>query len=166
MATAFHLAWNYGVKRIMSSFEFNDGDQGPPADGNGNLISPNINAEGACTNGWVCEHRWRQIFNMVKFSNAALGTAVNDWWDNGNNQIAFGRGDKGFIVFNGEGGSLDVTLQTGMAQGTYCDIISGDKVGNSCTGASVTIDGGRKGRFFLAGNAYDGVLAIANWSKL
>jgi len=27
---------------------------------------------------------------------------VTNWWDNGNQQIAFCRGKRGFIVFNGE----------------------------------------------------------------
>lgn len=57
MATAFHLAWPYGIQRIMSSFSFTNTDAGPPADGNGNLISPTFGSDGACNNGWVCEHR-------------------------------------------------------------------------------------------------------------
>lgn len=65
MATAFHLAWNYGTPRIMSSFDFNGHDQGPPQDSNGNLVSPVINADGSCGGGWICEHRWRQMANMV-----------------------------------------------------------------------------------------------------
>lgn len=28
------------------------------------------------------------------------GTGVNDWWDNWDKQIAFCRGNKGFIAFN------------------------------------------------------------------
>jgi alpha-amylase len=51
MASAFHLAWPFGIPRIMSSFAFNDGDQGPPADANGNLRSPTFNADGSCGNG-------------------------------------------------------------------------------------------------------------------
>jgi alpha-amylase len=165
MATAFHAAWPYGVKRYMSSFAFDDSDQGPP-NSNGYINSPTFNADGSCNNGWVCEHRWRQIFNMIGFDNAVQGTSVNDWWDNGNNQIAFGRGDKGFIVFNNEGYDLNVSLQTGLPAGTYCDIISGEKSGSSCTGASVTIDGSKKGHFFISSGADDGVLAIHVNAKL
>jgi hypothetical protein len=29
-----------------------------------------------------------------------LGTGVNDWWDNLDKQVAFCRGDRGFIAFN------------------------------------------------------------------
>ena len=67
MASAFHLAWNYGIPRVMSSFDFTGHDQGPPQDANGNLLSPVINADGiSCSDGWICEHRWREISNMVR----------------------------------------------------------------------------------------------------
>jgi alpha-amylase len=45
----------------------------------------------------------------------ALGTGVNDWWDNGDKQIAFCRGGKGFIAFNGQYGTdLKVNLQVNL----------------------------------------------------
>lgn len=68
MATAFHLAWTYGTPRIMSSFEFTGHDQGPPQDANGNLQSPVFNPDGTCGGGWICEHRWRQMANMVRIN--------------------------------------------------------------------------------------------------
>jgi len=40
---------------------------------------------------------------------------VNNWWDNGDKQIAFGRGGKGFIVFNAQYNTdLNVNLQVNM----------------------------------------------------
>jgi len=36
-----------------------------------------------CFTAWICEHRWRQIYNMVRFHNAALHRPVTNWWDNG-----------------------------------------------------------------------------------
>lgn len=66
MATAFHLSWDFGIPRIMSSFAFTDHDQGPPQDASGNLVGATINADGSCGGGWVCEHRWREIANMVR----------------------------------------------------------------------------------------------------
>lgn len=73
MAVAFMMAWTYGEPRIMSSYQFDGRDQGPPMDGNENIVSPGINADNTCTNGWVCEHRWRQIYNMVGFRNSITG---------------------------------------------------------------------------------------------
>lgn len=166
MATAFNAAWPYGFKQYMSSFAFQKRDDGPPSNENGELLSPEFSEDGSCINGWVCEHRWRQTYNMIEFANVAKGTGVTDWWDNGNSQIAFGRSDKGFIVFNGESGDLNQELQTSLEPGVYCDVISGHKVGNACTGMSVTIDENKKGFFKIAGWARDGVLAFHSNSKL
>ena len=121
MASAFHLAWPYGVPRVMSSFHFNERGEGPPSDAAKNILAPQFDAAGQCTNGWVCEHRWPQIAGMVGFRNAVAGTAVWNWWDNGSNQIAFSRGGRGFIAFNGQFGvNLSATLQTSLPSGTYC----------------------------------------------
>ncbi|XP_069700676.1 alpha-amylase-like [Periplaneta americana] len=168
MAVAFMLAYPYGYPRVMSSFSFDtDTDQGPPQDGNGNIVSPSINSDGTCGNGWVCEHRWRQIFNMVGFRNVVAGTSVNDWWDDGNQQIAFCRGGKGFIAFNDEyNADLKQTLQTCLPAGTYCDIISGSKSNGSCTGKSVTVGSDGTGYIEILSSEDDGVLAIHADSKL
>jgi len=72
MAVAFMLAYPYGYPRVMSSYTFSNADQGPP-NVNGNILSPHVNSDGTCGNGWVCEHRWRQIANMVEFSNVVAG---------------------------------------------------------------------------------------------
>jgi len=40
---------------------------------------------------------------------------VSNWWDNGDKQIAFCRGGKGFIAFNDQyNTNLTVTLQVNM----------------------------------------------------
>lgn len=160
MASAFLLSWPFGIPRIMSSFAFSDSDQGPPADGNGNLLSPTFNADGSCGNGWVCEHRWRQIAHMVGFKNTVGSAGVANWWDNGGNQIAFSRGSYGFIIFNGDSANLSQNLPTGLPAGTYCDVISGARSGNSCTGISIAIGGDGRGTFNIASGASDGVIAI------
>jgi alpha-amylase len=161
MANAFQMAWPYGVPRIMSSFAFTHRDTGPPNDGSGNIVPPAFNAAGQCTNGWVCEHRWPQIANMVGFRNAVQGTGVNNWWDNQSNQIAFSRGNRGFIAFNGQYGvDLRQTLQTGLPGGTYCDIATGNKVGNACSGTSVLVQANGVADIFLSASVPEGFLAI------
>ena len=77
---------------------------------------------------------------MVGFRNAAGFDAVANWWDNGGNQIAFSRGNKAFIAINNEDYGMDFTLQTGLPAGNYCDIISGNKVNNSCSGKVITVN--------------------------
>jgi alpha-amylase len=51
-------------------------------------------------------------------------------------------------------------LQTGLPAGTYCDIISGEKQGSSCTGKSVKVDTDGKAYIEILASEEDGVLAI------
>lgn len=124
LANVFMLAWPYGYPKVMSSFSFSDSDQGPPAQ------TVYQNGEANCGGAWVCEHRWDTIANMVEFRNVTDGTEVSDWWDNGNNQIAFSRGDRGFVAINREGSTFSRTFTTALPDGEYRNI-SGD---DSCIG--------------------------------
>lgn len=141
MATAFMLAHTYGVPRIMSSFEFEDGNQGPPADENHNIVGRVIDAEGQCLSPWVCQHRWKPIAAMIKFRNVVSNTTIGNWADNGQNQMAFCRGNLGFIAFNNELSlNFKSNLKVCVPPGTYCDIISGAKVNGACTGDQIVVD--------------------------
>ncbi|MFF9627935.1 carbohydrate binding domain-containing protein [Streptomyces fradiae] len=137
LAHVFMLAHPYGAPSVHSGYEFGDRNTGAP---NGNSVR-------ACySDGWSCQHSWRQIANMVAFRNASEGTGVTDWWDNGNNAVAFGRGGKAFVAVNREGGSLTRTFQTSLPAGTYCDVQHGDPTANGgCTGTTYTV--GSDGRF-------------------
>jgi len=168
MATAFNLAHPYGIARIMSSYGWEPADAdwiGPPST-NENINDVPINADGTCGGGWICEHRWRQISNMVRFRNVVSGTTLSNWWDNGNNQIAFCRGDKGFIAINNDNSALSSSLQTCLSAGTYCDVISGDKQGSSCTGKTVTVGGDGTATIQISNTDQDPVIAIHAESKL
>jgi alpha-amylase len=57
---------------------------GPPHDSNWNIVSPIFNADGACLGDWKCEHRWRQIYNMVEFRNVVAGSYGKRDFDSSN----------------------------------------------------------------------------------
>ncbi|MFD7895444.1 carbohydrate-binding module family 20 domain-containing protein [Streptomyces sp. NPDC059743] len=119
LANVFMLAWPYGSPDVHSGYEFGSNDAGPP---NGGTVN-------ACySDGWKCQHAWREISSMVGFRNTTRGQAVTNWWDNGGDQIAFGRGSAGYVAINHEGSSLTRTFQTSLAGGTYCDVQSGRAV--------------------------------------
>ncbi|POX40572.1 glycosidase [Streptomyces sp. Ru73] len=127
LANVFMLAWPYGSPDVHSGYEFSDNDAGPP---NGGTVN-------ACwQDGWKCQHKWPEIKSMVAFRNTAAGAAVTNWWDNGNDAIAFGRGDKAYVAINHEASSLSRTFQSALPTGNYCDVQSG---------RTVTVDGA--GRF-------------------
>uniref|UniRef100_W8BYH3 Alpha-amylase n=2 Tax=Ceratitis capitata TaxID=7213 RepID=W8BYH3_CERCA len=166
MASAFMLAHPFGITRVMSSFAFDNTDQGPPTTDGQNIASPIFNDDNSCSGGWVCEHRWRQIYNMVGFRNIVAGTAIQNWWDNGSNQIAFCRGSKGFVAFNGDSYDLNTSLQTCLPAGTYCDIISGVKSDSGCTGKRVEVGSDGRATISITQAEEDGTLAIHFESKL
>lgn len=63
----------------MSSFDFEDHDQGPPQDDDKNLLHVTTNEDGSCGNGWVCEHRWIAHRGMVGFRNAVAGKLISGY---------------------------------------------------------------------------------------
>jgi len=139
VASAFLLAHDYGFKRVMSSYYFDNTDNGPP--GSQPASFPN-----ACGNGWTCEHRWSSIMNMVQFANVAVGEPVTNW-QAGNYWLGFGRGSKAFVAM----GDLNKEFNTGLPDGEYCDII------HDCE-TKVTISGGRG--YFSPAHENDPVVAI------
>ncbi|WP_377274354.1 carbohydrate-binding module family 20 domain-containing protein [Peterkaempfera sp. SMS 1(5)a] len=151
LANVYLLAWPYGSPNVYSGYEFSDNDSGPP---NGGTVN-------ACySDGWKCQHKWQQIANMVAFRNAVSGTAVTNWWSNGNNAIAFGRGSKGYVAINHESGAVSQTFQTSLPAGTYCDVEHGDPVsGGGCTGTTYTV--GSDGKFTATVGAGDAIALYA-----
>ncbi|WP_156725245.1 carbohydrate-binding module family 20 domain-containing protein [Streptomyces apocyni] len=142
LANVFMLAWPYGSPDVHSGYEFTDFDAGAP---NGGTVN-------ACyQDGWTCQYDWREISSMVGFRNVARGQGVTNWWDNGGDQIAFGRGDKAYVAINHEGSSLTRTFQTSLPAGDYCDVQSGK---------GVTVDG--SGQFTATLGANTAVALHAN----
>jgi alpha-amylase len=168
LANVFLLAWPYGYPSIMSSFAFDRStgpgrDSGPPSDaqGNTNAIYASASAPPACAAGpatarpgdWVCEHRARSVANMVAFRRVAGTAPVQNLWDDGGNRLAFGRGDRGFVVLNRDPAAFTRRFQTGLQQGTYCDVIRADFTPAGCPGAEVTVDAAGMADITVAANA-------------
>jgi pullulanase len=128
LANAFMLAYGYGTPRLMSGYKFDDNDSGAP--GATETKVPDVDMDKACaTNGgdWNCEQRWTSTRGMIAFHNYVGDTAtspVKDWQSNGNDSIAFSRGTKGFLAFNNGTKALDVTYDTTLPDGEYCNVFS------------------------------------------
>lgn len=148
LANVFMLAFPYGTPKVMSSYAFGDGDQGPPANTQGqtqgvytsvpNAIAPDIsnapnksaNPEAAtCFGKWICEHRQAAIAQMVQFRRQVSPAApLNHWWSDGRDRIAFGRGDQGFVAINRSSEPFTQTFQTSLPAGTYCNLLASPDV--------------------------------------
>ena len=151
LANVFMLGWPYGYPQVMSGYDFGTATM---------ALAPSVTP---CSTGskWNCEQRWPQIANMVYFHNVTKSvTTVSNWWDNGNNQIAFGRGNKGFVVINNETGAMNQSLTTGLPAGEYCNILAGSAL---CSGSYVTVDGSGKATFSVA--AKDAAAIVAGCTK-
>ncbi|MGH7633562.1 MAG: alpha-amylase [Gemmatimonadaceae bacterium] len=159
LANVWMLAQPYGYPIVMSSYAFDRATQAgrdagpPPGAGGAGAQTCAAHMEDAVPGEWVCEHRDPAIAGMVAFRRVTAGTPLDHWWDDGANAIAFSRGSKGFVAINHEGAALDTIVNTGMAPGTYCDILTGGQSGTACAGTPVTVDGAGMIRLQLAANS-------------
>ncbi len=139
LANVFMLAYPYGYPKVMSSYDYHgDTDVGAPSV----AVHKNGNLECFGT-GWKCEHRWSYISGAVDFrNNTADNWSTTNWWDNGNNQIAFGRGSSGFVAINKEDANLNTTLSTDMVAGIYCNVLKGELSadGQSCSDETIIVN--------------------------
>ena len=150
VANVWMLAHPYGYPKVMSGYAFDRDsqvgrDMGPPSDTEGATL-PVVCAdslEAARLGDWVCEHRDPVIAAMVEFRSVVAGTAITDWWDNGGDAIAFSRGDRGLVAMSLEPDTVTVAAATSLADGTYCDILTGGVAASGCAGTVVTVSGGQ-----------------------
>ncbi|WP_369222281.1 alpha-amylase family protein [Streptomyces sp. R39] len=144
LANVFMLAYPYGAPDINSGYEWTDADAGPPNNGVVN----------ACwQDGWKCQHAWPEIIRMVAFRNAVRGEPMTNWWDDGADAIAFGRGAKGYVAINHEPGSLTRTYQTSLPAGTYCDVQNNTGVTVNGSGQFTATLGGNTALAIYAGKS-------------
>jgi alpha-amylase len=160
LATVFMLAWPYGYPSILSSYAFDRStqagrDMGPPSDAMGNTLpayaagadvpSCATNAT-ATTGGWLCEHRRPFVARLLALRKLAAGADVTNWWDDGGDEIAFGRGtggaDVAFVALNLNAAVLHRTFTTNLPAGSYCDVYQGAPTPTGCSGATITIAAG------------------------
>lgn len=132
LANVFMLAWPYGTPKLMSSYTFENGDQGPPSvaeegwrtlpvhgeEGLGCLAETDLESR-----GWVCEHRWPEITAMVGFRQTVGDAPLAHWQEDGASRIAFARGERGFVALNRDAEAWRAALVTGLPAGDYCNLL-------------------------------------------
>ncbi len=134
LANVFMLAHPYGYPRVMSSYHFGSESQGPPAVDNVTLdVWVDGEPSGCNASDWVCEHRRPAIANTVTLRSLAGTTPRTDWWDDGSQVIAFGRGDRGYVAINAGASPITRTWSTSMAPGTYCNVARYEVEGDPAT---------------------------------
>ncbi|MBO6574223.1 MAG: alpha-amylase family protein [Rhodothermales bacterium] len=144
LAVGMLLAVGYGRPRVMSSYRFDFGDQGPPADADENILRVNGDDGIGCGDERVCEHRWPMVLGMVGFEAATRGQDVMRLQEGGADRVAFTRGDRGWVAFNRSAEPWEVVHQTGLPGTRYCDVAQGPPTDTDggCAGGSVRVDAG------------------------
>ncbi|WBC16594.1 alpha-amylase family glycosyl hydrolase [Micromonospora sp. WMMA1998] len=138
LATYFALAHPHGRPSVYDSFTWSNRNQSPPHDGTGRVTDT------VCGAAWTCLSRTTGIKGMVGWANAARPVkTVSDFTTVTSNVIGFHRGDRAWIGINDSGSATTATFTTGLADGRYCDVISGVATATGCTGGTVTVSGGR-----------------------
>lgn len=118
------LAWPYGYPHLFSGYEFADYDQGPPVDTQ-LKTKPILDQNGDCVRPWICAHHYPEVAPMVDFRNQTTNNFyVTDAWSNNLDQVAFGRGDAGFVVINYSNFTMLRKFKTSLPAGEYCNIVS------------------------------------------
>ena len=144
LATVLMLAGRYGTPVVYSGYAFRDRDTGPAQDGSGAVVDAGCAADVApgvdeAEGTWLCQHRWDAVAGMVGWRRTVADAEVTDLWTE-RRVLAFGRGDRGFLVANGGEAEATVTVATSMRPGTYCDVTTGGLSGSGCGGEEVTVE--------------------------
>ena len=137
-ANIFMLACGYGYPKVMSSYYFSTHDQGPPSNP---VHIAGSNATRCFDNqNWVCEHRQPAIANMFAWRKIAGASPIDNWQTFTPDQVSFSRGNA-FIALNRATNDMVFQAMTGLAPGSYCNIIVDD---NPATCPHITVgDGGK-----------------------
>lgn len=143
LANVLLLAADYGTPVVYSGYAFSDRDAGPAQDPDGAVLDATCPDEAVSAveredGDWVCTHAWPAIAGMVGFHNTTAGEPMGDWWDDAR-QIAFGRGEAGFVVVNKDDAPYQGTWTTSLPEGSYCDVTSGPMVDGECSGLVVEV---------------------------
>ncbi|PKZ18253.1 glycosidase [Gardnerella leopoldii] len=134
LANAFMLAYPYGTPNIYSGYKFTQRDDGAPGATDTNI--PDVKC--GKNSQWQCTQRWTSIRGMIGFYNAVKGTKVTQWQDDNDNNIAFSRGNKGFLAINNTDKPKNVSYKTDLPDGEYCNVYASRK----CS-STVTVNGGK-----------------------
>lgn len=159
LANEWLLADGYGSPQIFSGFTWTTSDDSPPSDGNGLILDAD------CTSGlWTCTHRDTGIVGMVGWHNVVGSAARANFWTDGDNVIAFSKGSRGWAAFNNGPAAQSITVQTGLARGRYCDVVSGVPTRSGCAAGSTAVVVDAQGRASVTVGAY-GAVAIDRASR-
>ncbi|MEU6504775.1 carbohydrate-binding module family 20 domain-containing protein [Streptomyces sp. NPDC046942] len=148
LANLFQLAYKWSTPTVYASWEWTQSDQAPP---NSSGFVTNTDCAGGA---WYCLDRDTSVVGMVAWHNATDTAAVSDWQTMSSNVIGFGRSGKGFFALNNGTSAATYTFATGMADGTYSNVIDGGKSTVTVSGGSASLTIPAKGAVAFYNGSY------------
>ncbi|MEU6259774.1 carbohydrate-binding module family 20 domain-containing protein [Streptomyces sp. NPDC047043] len=148
LANLFQLAYKWATPTVYASWEWTQSDQAPP---NSSGFVTNTD----CSSGsWYCLDRDTAVVGMVAWHNAVDTAAVSNWQTKSSSVIGFGRSGAGFFALNNGSSSATYTFTTGMADGTYSNVIDGGTTKVTVSGGSASITIPAKGAVAFYNSSY------------
>lgn len=148
LANLFQLAYKWSTPTVYASWEWTQSDQAPP-NSSGFVTGTD------CSNGsWYCLDRDTAVVGMVAWHNAVDTAAVSDWQTKSSNVIGFGRSGAGFFTVNNGSSAATYTFSTGMADGTYANVVDGGATHVTVAGGSASITVPAKGAVAFYNGSY------------
>ncbi|MET7684495.1 carbohydrate-binding module family 20 domain-containing protein [Streptomyces sp. NPDC005423] len=133
LANLFQLAYKWSTPTVYASWEWTQSDQAPPN-------SAGFVTGTDCSGGaWYCLDRDTAVVGMVAWHNAVDTAAVSDWQTKSSSVIGFGRSGAGFFALNNGSSATTYTFATGMADGTYRNVVDGGATTVTVSGGSASI---------------------------
>jgi alpha-amylase len=102
---------------------------------------------------------------MVGWHNAVGSAPQANVWTDGDNVIAFSRGNRGWAAFNNNATPQTITVQTGLPRGRYCDVVHSTPTGGQCSDGLAPVQVAPDGTATVTIPAFDAV-AVDRPSKL
>ncbi|MEU1402470.1 carbohydrate-binding module family 20 domain-containing protein [Streptomyces sp. NPDC005728] len=148
LANLFQLAYKWSTPTVYASWEWTQSDQAPP---NSSGFVTNTD----CSSGsWYCLDRDTAVVGMVAWHNAVDTAAVSNWQTRSSSVIGFGRSGAGFFAVNNGSSSATYTFATGMADGTYSNVVDGGASKVTVSGGSASLTLPAKGAVAFYNSSY------------
>lgn len=172
LAYIYTLASTYGSPMMYSGYAFDNTDAAPA------LLPDGRVADVVCANDagaplveyqnlqFACQHRWKAVEGMIAWRDAAGKQKITE--QKGDDGIfSLGRGSRAHLVLNTALYEREAHVQTQLAPGEYCDLISGGRraaaIKGKCLGATITVD---SAGYLDATLASMGAIAISKNARL
>ncbi|MET8945033.1 carbohydrate-binding module family 20 domain-containing protein [Streptomyces sp. NPDC004542] len=147
LANLFQLAYKWATPTVYASWEWTQSDQAPP-----NSAGFVTNTD--CSGSWYCLDRDTSVVGMVAWHNAVGSTAVSNWQTKSSGVIGFGRGGAGFFALNNGSSPATYTFTTGMADGTYSNVVDGGATKVTVSGGNASLTVPAKGAIAFYDSSY------------